>query len=113
MTFKAVKGRKNGLIGLRMLPGPSVVGPEMQPLALMAEGDDGEEVPPWRSSGASSPRDRSRSATTRITTGTMDVPGVQDLPEKREEFQIVGDTLWSQLQVHLLCHLLDMEILRL
>ena len=60
-----------------MLPGPSVVGPEMQPLALMAEGDDGEEVPPWRSGGASSSRDRSRSATTRITTGTMDVPGVQ------------------------------------
>lgn len=82
LTFKAVKGRKNGLIGLRMLPGPSVT--DVTPVALMAEEDEpeGEETPPWRRGAASSSsRDRSRS---RVTTGTMDVPGVQGFTRRRE-----------------------------
>ena len=82
LTFKAVKGRKNGLIGLRMLPGPDVT-----PLALMAEEDEEEETPPWRRGEASSSRDRSRS---RVTTGTMDVPGVQGFTREERGIPVRG-----------------------
>ena len=83
MTFKAVKGRHNGLLGLRMLPGPSVTTGNMVPMALMAA-DDGEETPPWRQEGSASSSSRPGPYSSqgpshrfyRSSTGVRPQPGV-------------------------------------
>lgn len=57
---------------------------------MMAEEDEpeGEETPPWRRGAASSSsRDRSRS---RVTTGTMDVPGVQGFTREERGIPVRG-----------------------
>ena len=67
-----------------MLPGPSVTGPDVTPVALMAEEDEGgEETPPWRR-GEASHREIVRGR------GLLLVHWMclecKDSPERKEEF---------------------------
>ena len=100
MTFKAVRGRRNRLLGLKMHPGHSMDDKEMipvEPIALMA--DDEEDTPPWKTPRrvGSIPKIRPghRSTASGSASSTADwielAPGhtmeVKPVPKRREESQ--------------------------
>ena len=106
MTFKAVRGRRNRLLGLKMEPctgifeDSMVEDPDLLPMALMANEGGSQEGPPWkkgrtrvpgnpRPKAAASSSSTTRGPVTEITPGHTEevkpVPTLRDHQAEQEE----------------------------